>query len=464
MVSKRFILLSLGVSLSVALAACGGDDATSPPAPLPSAADDAGTREVAESGAAADAGVAPKPTPDKGPPRVDVPPTGPYGTHTFDVPANAYWVSSGLFLKAGETATVKVQGTWNTTEPTPLRGCQSGALVARSDLRFEDESLYCIGQGTTITATRDGIVYFGSLSGTDLGADTYEDRRAYTGALKVTMTSTGRTAPWVDASKAATFPFTTIESGRVEIHGKNVIVVASAAQAQADRAGIAGAVALLDNVYDAHEALRGLTPFGGQRIRLITDETLESVGYMLAGNPIRMSPLVFTGGAGTEHLLSSGDPQYDVWGFAHEMGHTFAITPATNWWYQVGPFLEAWPNVFSVTALQAMARGTQWAAHDAAYPSAKICPTRATQLASGTYDSLAADPALMLCFLLEFKETYGATFFPEFFAKLNATAPGAVPAPSGNNAAVWAWLRARFSEVAKTDTTPIFAKWKIPLE
>ncbi len=473
--STRYALMGVGLFLSgVTVAACSTTDEASPPPP-PAAAtqEDASTGERPDATASpvADASAEP-PAPDKGPPRVDVPNAGPYGTHVFDVPANAYWVSSGLFLRAGETAAVSVQGTWNTTEPNvgpegssskPLRGCHAGALVARSDLQFEDASLYCISRSSTFKAARDGIVYFGSLAGSDLGADTYEYRRDYTATLKVTLTSNGRTAPWIDPSKAAAFPFSAVESGRLEIHGKNVIVVTSAAQAEADRAGIPGAIAFLDKVYDTHYALRGLAPASGQRIRFVTDPAIASIGLMLAGNPIRMAPEVFTGGAGSEHLLRSGDAQYDVWGFAHEMGHTFAITPATNWWYQAGPFLEAWPNVFSVTTLQTLARATTWGAHDATYPSAKICPTRATQLASGTYASLEADPALMLCFLLEFKETYGDTFFPEFFKKLNAAPPSTVPAPSPNNAAVWGWLRDRFSEVAKTDTTPIFTKWKIPL-
>lgn len=429
---------------------------------------DAGPNEAPE----VDAG---SPEPDLvGPPRVDVATTGAYGTHDFEVPATAHWVNSGLYLKNGETAEVTVEGTWDTTAKglgpeggtTPNRTCKDGGLVARSDLQYEDETIYCLGRTTTVTAARDGILYFGSLIETDLGADTYDLRKEFAGSLRVTVTSAAKTVPWVAAKNATSFAFAdskTNGSGHLEIVGKHVIVVTTAAQAESDKDGLVAALAFLDELYESHAAHRGTTPFDGQRIRMIADPAIEGIGYMLAGNPIRMSPAVFTGTSdGTEHLLRSAEKRRGVWGFAHEMGHTFASTGG-NWWYQVGPFLEAWPNVFSTHSLRELGRpNPEWGGNDPAYPSAKICPTRATQLASGTYETLKSDPALSLCFLLEFEETYGETFFPRFFEKLNATGEGKVPY-SEDGKMTWGWIRDRFSEIAKTDTTPIFTKWKVPL-
>lgn len=404
---------------------------------------------------------------DPGRPRVDVRPDGAYGTHTFAVPANAYWVNSGLFLRAGETATAHVSGTWTADgaelgpegDPArPERGCARGALVARSELAFEDADLHCLGRATTFTAVRDGTVYFGSLAGTDLGGDFYAARGDYSGALTVRLESNGLTVPWVESASAATYDFESVASGRVELYGRHIIVVTTTAQAIADRDGIAAAIALLDSIYDQHARLRGATPFGGQRVRFVVDD--QQPGYMLAGNPIRMQRGVLSGD-GIARILRSADPAYDVWGFAHELGHTFATTSAANWWYQVDDFFEAWPNVFSVTALETLERGDEeWGASDPRYPSAKICPGREAYLARGQYADLMSDPHLMLCFLLELKETYGPAFYPRFFALLNATPDGAVPAAVD---ARWGWLRDRFSEAAGADTTPIFETWRLPL-
>jgi Peptidase M60, enhancin and enhancin-like len=469
-----------------AFAACSSDspapkdEVPADPSPFLDAAInvDAGTPQE-DASVAADASMdaaAPKPAIDPGRPYVDVAPTGPYGTHTFEVPAGAYWVNSGLFLKAGETATLTATGSWKAQknlpasgdQTSPLRGCFSGGLVARLDLRYADTELTCFNAAgnATLTAKRDGIVYLGSLTETDLGADSYEVRRSFSGALTVTLSSTGNTVPWVLASQASTYPFPSIKSGFVEIYGKHTIVVAATAQAERDKATILASMNFLDTVYDKHLELRGKAPFGGQRIRFITDPSIESLGYMLAGNPIRMNPAVFTGAPSTdgnaEHLLDSANTRYHAWGFAHEMGHTFAITDGSNWSYQVGPFLEAWPNIFSVRTLRAMGRASfDWGGNDATYPSSKICTGRATHLVSGTYESLKTDAQLMLCFLLEFEDTYGSNFFPAFYAKLNALAPNKVP--FGSDAITWRWVRDRFSEIAGADTSARFTAWKIPL-
>lgn len=466
------------LGLLVTMAACSTLESDTPspapldnedPAPTPDPAPDAG------GDGSTDETVIPE-GPDPGPPHVDVGVVGSYGTHTFEVPGNAYWVNSGLYLRAGETAEVTVEGTWDTTAKdlgpeggtTAGRGgCKDGGLVARSELHYADNALYCIGRKTTIAAVRDGIVYFGSLIDTDLAADSYERRRDFKGALRVTVTSTGKTVPWVPAAKAPGFPFNEAQaqgSGQIEFSGKHVTVVASVAQALADKDGIAPSIALLDALYELHAELRGMTPFGGQRIRFVTDTAINDIGYMIAGNPIRMRPDVFTGRAGREHLLRSDDPKYDVWGFAHELGHTFAITPGDNWWYQVGRFLEAWPNIFSVHALRKLGRAsTQWGGSDPTFQSAKICPNRASFLASSSYELLTSDDRLTLCFLLAFDDAYGKDFYKEFFAKLNAVPPNGVPSRDNDGRATWGWLRDRFSEIAKTDVTPIFTQWRVPL-
>lgn len=393
---------------------------------------------------------------------VPVPPTGPYGSYTFVVPAQANWVNTGLYLRAGETAEISAVGEWTIdnesfgpegdSDTTPQRGCDLGALVARSGLRFEDE-ITCIGTGATFTAPSDDIVYVGMIYSTDLG-ETYGDRLRLGGEITVTVTSDGDTVPTVAADDIAIYPFTEVTSGWVELEGAHNIVTIEVNEVIADLDVAAESLGTLDAIYEVEADLRGMTPYSGQHVRWYPDESITSFAYMLAGNPTRCDPSLMNG-ADTQRILRAVEGPTDIWGFSHELGHSFSFANGT-WVYQYLN-VESWPNIFTLRALETLNRTEDQPNYDT------YCDGRDAYLAGGAYETLRDDPFVQLCFLMEFDEAYGPGFYENFFYGMNSQSNGDIPY-DGTDASIWRYLRDRFSLAAGEDTTPIFDAWRVPLE
>jgi hypothetical protein len=395
---------------------------------------------------------------------VEVPPRGPYGTRTFTVHAAANWVNTGLYLRAGEQAEISAVGSWRVegAEVGPggdvsrglQRGCVRGSLVARSGLRFEGE-ITCVGGGVSYVAPRDGPVYLGMIDSTDLG-ETYGDRLRLSGALQVSVVSTGSTVPSVRRGEVPTYRFEQVASGEVELLGRHVIVSIPAAEALSDVVTAQASLDTLDALYGRQAALRGMAPFGGQRVRFYPDDTIASVGYMLAGNPIRCVPGLMSG-LPDQRILRASVPTTDVWGFAHELGHVFSFANGA-WVFQVVN-LESWPNVFTLHALQGLGR----TAHQPNVDT--YCNGRDAYLASGSYAAdFRDDPFLQLCFLMEFTTQHGWGFWERYWQGMNGQSNEDV-GYDGNDVdrSVWSYVRDRFGLAAGTDVTPIFQQWRVPV-
>ncbi|MBM4379742.1 MAG: hypothetical protein FJ086_10645 [Deltaproteobacteria bacterium] len=442
----------VAVLAAVVLWGCGGQRLPAPDGGTPgpgSSAADAGAREARDG---------PLDT------VVEVPVAGPYGRRTFTVHAASNWVNSGLYLRAGEWADLSAAGAWTvdgaTAGPGGLsarglqRGCARGALAARSGLRFEGE-ITCVGEGTRYVAPRDGTVYLGMIDSTDLG-EAYGDRLVLGGALQVTVDSAGDTVPALRPEEVETYPFGQVASGEVELLGRRVAVSISTAQAVVDGVTARASLETLDALYERHAALRGMVPFGGQRIRFYPDDTIGQVGYMVAGNPIRCVPELMSGQP-WQRILRASVPETDVWGFAHELGHVFSFANGA-WVFQVVN-LESWPNVFTLHALQGLGR----TAHQPNLGS--YCNGREAYLAGGSYaPGLRDDPFLQLCFLMEFQAQHGWVFWERFWSGMNTQSNGDV-GYDGNDVdrSVWSYVRDRFSEAAGQDVTPVFQQWRVPV-
>lgn len=395
-------------------------------------------------------------------PYVDVPPTGPYGSHQVKVPAATNWVNTGLFLHSGQQVTIAATGTWSMdgkkfVGPAGLaspieRSCPRNQLVARLGLHYDDQELYCIGDGATMTATQDGIVFLGANYDTDLG-ETYGTRLDADGVLDVTVTSDGDTVPTVAPSQLDSYDFSAVTSGWVELRSNRTIVTIPAADALADRETALLSLETLDSIYDIETELRGAVPYRGQLIRFFPDPNINAIGaYMLAGNPIRTVPEIMSGYPDQRILRSSVDST-DIWGFSHEMGHTFTLTNGT-WVYMIVN-IESWPNVFTLRALDTLNR---------THPNKETyCDNKDAYLASGVYDDVRTDPFLQLCFLMEFTAAYGWEFWTAFFDGINNTTNNDIPYDPNSDAATWGFVRDRFNLAAGEDTTAVFDTWRIPL-
>ena len=391
---------------------------------------------------------------------IDVPATGPYGTHTFPVPARTNWVNSGLYLRSGQTAHITATGTWNARgrdvgpagdpEIGMQRGCAVGQLVARSDLRFE-EAVTCIGADAMFAAPHDGILYLAIIDSTDLG-EGYAERDDLDGALTVTVTSTGDTVPSISARDIASYAFERVASGWVELRGAHNVVTIAASQAHLDRSTAVGSLATLDAIWEQHAALRGASPFFGQRIRWYPDDTIASVASLVAGNPVRCVPELMNG-LPNQRILRASEGATDIWGFAHELGHTFGFIHGT-WVYQINN-VESWPNIFTLHALRSLGR-TAGQPHVSTY-----CDGRAAYLAGGDPMTFREDPFLQLCFLEEFEVAYPG-FYSRFFRALNTQTNDDVHYDD-TAASAWRYVRDRFNLAAGEDTTPRFVRWRVPL-
>lgn len=375
---------------------------------------------------------------------VPVEPDVPYGTRSFKVLATQNWVNTGLYLKAGEKATITVDGTWainnNDGKPIDHGPCLIGDFVARIGLLYKDNALNCVAGQATITADKPGILFVGALPSNDLG-ETYETRLKATGVKDVTVTSAGATVPFIAVEDAATYPYDLVASGWVEISGKHTILTLPTDTTKQDAASLATAVDLIDTFYELHFKMRGALPQHGQRIRWIADANVKQFAYMLAGNPVRMDPILVS--KGFAHRISiAGKPGVDVWGFAHELGHDFTF-PNAVWWYQEKT-LESWPNLFSVHALEQLGIPL--------HPEYLACP------GSPPVNYASWDPWDGLCFLMQFKYLYGWEHYYAFFTTLNATPANQVP----SGPAAWTFVHNVFEAVAKKDVTPVFQAWGVP--
>jgi hypothetical protein len=375
---------------------------------------------------------------------IPVPPTGPYGSMSFEVPAAQNWVNTGLYLQAGQTASISESGDWfvnaGTGNAIDHGPCLIGDLVARIGLHYKDPALTCVSGQADFVADKDGILFVGGLPENDLG-ETYEARIDAMGSKMVTVTSDGATVPTVEALGSSEYAFAEVASGWVELRGDHVIITLPTTTALQDAAALEAAVARLDEIYELEHELRGALPQHGQRIRFFPDPDVVPLGYMLAGNPVRMDPILVDA-TYANRISQAGVAGVDVWGFAHELGHDFTFT-GRLWWYQENS-LESWPNLFSIYSLDALGIPL----HEQALGCEGAAP-----VPYANWDAWAG-----LCFLLQFQEAYGWPFYQAFFAELNAIDPASVP----SGPAAWTFNHDRFEAIAGEDVTPVFAAWGVP--
>lgn len=382
---------------------------------------------------------------------VKVLPTGSYGINVLTINAARNWVNSGLYLKKGQSVKVTANGQWKVNgdklygpqghATATSRGCAEGSLVARIGLYYKDVNIYCIGSAGEFIAHTDGIVYIGAVVSNDLG-EAYETRKDAQGAIEVTIESSGLTVPIVDKNMASFYDYQQIASGWVEIRSPYTILTLPTSTAIKDKAKLQGVMQRIDDIYAAHESLRGAVPHHGQPIRWFPD-TEDAPGWMLAGNPIRMDPALVDANSSSRMTLLT-DPGEGAWGVAHELGHDFNFVGG-DWYYTSSTAgLETWPNIFSVHAQETL---------DLPRRSLE-CDTKAAQYkSSGSYENdFKKDPWLSLCFLMEFKDRYGWDFYKDFYAEFNE-----------NPAHGWKNIHDKFEMAAGEDIMPIFNEWRIPL-
>ncbi len=389
------------------------------------------------------------------PPDVPSPADGPLTTEV-DVPATAYWVNAGMYLRTGDVVQVQAEGAWTmwdgaypTTGPEgmegDLDGCPPGSLVGSVGLHWGDDVL-CLGAGGELTAPRDGILY---LKAHDYGL---EDNA---GTVRATLTGEVASTPTVAADDVADHPWHLETAGTVELQADHVVLSLprDLVLAHADEA--ADALATFDAWWEQHRQFSGTAPYGGQAIRYVVDDQIRDLGaWMLSGNPIRLDSRSIAGDPPDAHILRAHDPAHSVWGYAHEMAHDFSFARGGAFMIGEGP-IEAWANLWTVSTLEAMG-------HPEADRSG--CDDREAHLADGTWDDLKADPWLPLCMLMEIRDAQGGwDFYRDFFRAYADLPPEDLPAMDASDAARWGFVRDLMNEVGSDDVTPVLQAWHVPL-
>ena len=379
-----------------------------------------------------------------------------YGTRSVDVSAKTYWQSSELFLYEGQSVTLSATGEWTMFEGSfpftsaegnldfDLDGCVYSSLIASIGIGFRASPL-CVGLGTTLTATQDGILYFKSNDGI------LEDNA---GSVNVTTTSEGRFAPTLERGDIAATDFDTIDAPEVEVSGEHVVLRLPRSLVASNKAITLLSLDQFDAVFESHAALAGAHAYAGEKIRFVTDEAIADIGaHMLSGNPIRYRESSRFGDVGGENILRMMDHDYSSWGFVHELGHDFVQINRGSFSVGYGPN-EAWANVFTLYTLQALG-----------HPEATrfdYCEGVSEHEITGTYDSFIADEWIPLCFLMEFQDQFGWVFFENFLRQYNAEVYPPIPTDLGDLVR-WQWLRDRFNELAGSDQSARFVRYKILL-
>jgi hypothetical protein len=371
---------------------------------------------------------------------------------TVRVRAAGYWANGGVFLEAGQTATVSATGSWtiwkDVTSPfgpsgnadlSLYSGCRKGALVARLGLEGDAAKVACIGEGATLVAEADGVVYLGM---NDDATPLFHD-----GELAVTVrSSVGSAVPEIFAREVATTDFCGSGTTWVELatDARRVLLTVPAALAEADRAETPETLETLDLWYAAmRELAGGVVPYGGEPVRFYPDFDVASRGFMVTGNPVRFDPKMLNAVEPARgrllHLGVDPEGRFDV---ARALGMAFSRARAT--WYQADDGqAQAWGALFAVHAGER---------------SGVAVPLPKDPCAGFGDVAVATDAWAQLCVLLKMKERFG---WETVTAALTSFAPDdALVSPEALTPALaWARVEAAFALAsgAPLEVAAIFA-------
>ncbi|MBW2278085.1 MAG: hypothetical protein JRF63_11360, partial [Deltaproteobacteria bacterium] len=211
-------------------------------------------------------------------------------TVEVEVPAEIYWVNSGLYVREGEEITITANGSWTIWEGTvdeygpdglsyDVYGCMHGELVAMVGLHWNDEQI-CVGADAIFAAPRDGILYLAANDG---------GREDNAGTVTVEITSESDLTPTIQAGEIADFDYGSVSADMIELAGDNIILTLSTSNVAGRPDDAEAALDAFEAWYELHEELASAVPYNGQHVRYYPDPDIYDIGaWGLSGNPIRI--------------------------------------------------------------------------------------------------------------------------------------------------------------------------------
>ena len=351
------------------------------------------------------------------------------------------WRSTGLYLPAGQVATVAVPAGFTNVGLDIQIGSHSDRLWGRPRWERFPELVrrYPIeATSTQIASAFGGLVYIrvpptatlGSFAATVTGA--IPAPRYVHGSDTNTTWASDRDAPapWA------------------EIGSDKFVITLRAADARVvnDPEALMG---YWDDVLDADADLARVARDRPREERLVADQQI-SAGWLHSGYPI-MGHLVH----GPEAVDLATLQQSGSWGVFHELGHNHQ-----NRHWELRGTTEATVNLWSVYAMETVVGLTPRTGHPALAPADR--DARITSYINGGRN-MTADWSVWTALesYLQLQEAFGWSFFETLNDQYNGLT--AAQAPATNDERIQMWI-VRTSNVSGFDLVPFFEAWGFPVD
>lgn len=364
-------------------------------------------------------------------------------------------VSSGRFVRAGETIRVTAEGFWRMAEPVRAwfgpEGMATdngperwGELLARVGWGPRAGRVHRIGRSKTFVADRDGVLY--------LFARGFHKRRGQ--GMVLAWVDGGVPLPTLQAgTQALRRPRTRVRAVRaqgiseVALQGEHVVVMLHPEDVERmsapDRT-----LAYLDQVYETYAQLTGDLPFGGRPITLLFDVTLPDQ-ILVTGNALALT----FGLSHLKALIETTGPSHAAWGITYGLAVPFLE------WHRMDALLEG-KGLWAMAELMATVFYESRGASVPALEQARA-RLRSYRFSVPGPEVFEADKRLTWTFLNALRCDFGWSPF-QALIRANGTLDDPPPDPSVSDVPLEDFLLA-FGRHARLNLNDRFHAWGFPV-
>jgi len=346
-----------------------------------------------------------------------------------------HWASTGLYVPAGEAATVIVPKELADKGVTAQIGCHNSPIVINDSWSRHPMlvmSWPIKGEKTRIATPYGGLLYFIVPDGIRLPRQTVEVQ----GVVKAPRYVRGETPLYEWQTQIRSYPGPTAEIGSSRI----TLTIPSDIARKIDNPE--ELMQLWDRTMDLYVDLgmREL-PLKGERV--VSDQQI-AYGYMYAGYPIMTFLDAADFGTSVKFLTEKGS-----WGHWHEIGHN---QQKPEWTFDGTG--EVTNNIFSLYMMERIAGQTvkEWLA--------KQMPNVVKHIQAGSpFEKWKSDPFLALCMYAQIQQAFGWEAFYRVFQSYRDAPEKELPKTDDEKRDQWL---IRLSKACGRNLGPFFQAWGVP--
>ena len=346
-----------------------------------------------------------------------------------------HWASTGLYVAAGEVATVTVPKELADKGIVAQIGCHNSPVVICDS--WDRHPMLVMtwpikAEKTSIASPYGGLLYFIVPDGVKLSRQTVE----VANVVKAPRYVRGETPLYAWQTEIRNYPGPTAEIGSSRI---TLTIPSEIAKKIEDPEAL---MQLWDRIMDYYVDLgmREL-PLKGERV--VSDEQI-AYGYMYAGYPIMTFLDAADFGTSVKFLTEKGS-----WGHWHEIGHN---QQKTEWTFDgTGEVTE---NIFSLYMMEHIANQSvkDWLA--------KQMPNGKKHIEGGApFETWKSDPFLALIMYAQIQQAFGWETFYKVFAVYRDLPEKDLPKTDDEKRDQW---MVRLSRVLGKNLGPFFETWGVP--